>query len=150
MLTLTPDYIKSIPIPGTAWQEEFIQKTACYVIRNPVFCRVFWIHLWRNNILEKFKRQHVYTRLSNVDLDRTVIINSLTGELISAPVSVNSIDYFAGRAVVPDAYFENHVILTSIKPIYIVAVYILVSLVLGYLSIVMKPTSLIRRLLDPL
>lgn len=116
-------------LPFSAWTEELIDQRPCMVIRNPNYCTLFWIHLWRTRIVDWFKRQRHYDKLENIDLKRTVIIDSESGALLSAPVSINSIEYFA-RARDPDSYFNRNVLLPGLGIDLILGVYIAVVCVL--------------------
>lgn len=107
MLTLDTNYLESIPIPKDAWIEEVVAGRVCFVLKVPEYCRVFWLHLWRNRLIYELADQKVYRKLNHPDLDRAVYIDAITGKLISAPLTVNSINYFATITCKSDESFDS-------------------------------------------
>ncbi|AAN04368.1 Orf74 [Heliothis zea nudivirus] len=120
--------LQKLQLPDNAWTEELIDQRPCFVLRNPVYCRVFWMHLWRARLVDSFRKQQNFDRIENVDLDRMVVIDAETGALLSAPASVNSLETFE-RLLKKDTYYASNVLLTGVSTTLITVVYVIVVIV---------------------
>ncbi|AEW69613.1 hypothetical protein Hz2V064 [Helicoverpa zea nudivirus 2] len=134
--------LQKLQLPDNAWTEELIDQRPCFVLRNPVYCRVFWMHLWRTRLVDSFRKQQNFDRIENVDLDRMVVIDAETGALLSAPASVNSLETFE-RLLKKDTYYASNVLLTGVSTTLITVVYVIVVIVVVaiacYTSLSKKP-----------
>lgn len=109
MIHISPKDLVDV-VPQSTIVEEVFNDRPCLVIRNPVYCRVFWMRLWATRLINSLKVNRYYKRIKNVDLDRIVIIDLLTESLVSAPEAINVLD-FQEKLVTKDDYFYENVLL---------------------------------------
>lgn len=140
-MKITKDFLEILNIPYYAWTEEVIDGQPCLVIKNPKYCRVFWLCLWRNYGLNWFKLQKIYTKLENVDLDQTVIVNAQTNEIKSAPLSLKSIEYYASVNTENDEYFNDNIMKISLNFNTIAFYYLMAFIFVLVLFIFMNLTA---------
>ncbi|UVT30874.1 PIF-6 [Penaeus vannamei nudivirus] len=88
------DLIKRNAIPLNEWQTKYIGDDYCLIIKNPVYCRVFWLDYWYHVLSPKFKHQDMITEISNQDLEAVVIITE-SGNFLKVPQDIQNIDYFS-------------------------------------------------------
>lgn len=132
-MKISIDFFNILEIPFTAWIEEDINGSVCLVLKNEKYCRIFWITLWRNLLIDDFKAQNVFNDLKNVDLDRTVIINLTDGELLYAPPSINSINYFANLK--EDEYLKSDIFTINTSLFSILSIFVTSVLMLMFILV---------------
>ncbi|QBB28683.1 Ac68-like protein [Homarus gammarus nudivirus] len=81
-------------IPLSAWVTKYYNNKLCYVLKNAIYCKVFWMDFWYNYIAEKFRSQDMILHVINQDLTLPVIISEeLT--FVNIPTILQNIDYYA-------------------------------------------------------
>ncbi|UBZ25570.1 PIF-6 [Crangon crangon nudivirus] len=101
-MQLTKEYLAGLLerniIPVAQWSYKIIDNVECFHIKNPVYCNVFWVDMWYYYLAEKFKMQAMVTNLQDQDLTVPVIL-SVDLRLISAPISLQNVYYYATQTV---------------------------------------------------
>lgn len=111
-------------IPKSAWSSKYYDNELCYVIKNEIYCKVFWLDFWFNYLSVKFKNQNMIQTVKNQDLTLPVIINQNL-KLINVPPTIQSIDYFAQPKINDTLYRIN----VPIFNMLVIAVIVLVIIV---------------------
>ena len=112
-------------VPDSQWQNVIYNNTNCLVLKNPIYCNLFWLDFWLNYLGEKFKKQTVIFELPKQNLTEQVIITE-TGFLISHQYSLNSIDYFSRKTQYKEPFLSIPINITTIFFIYILLLLIIV------------------------
>uniref|UniRef100_A0AAU8GC38 Uncharacterized protein n=1 Tax=Faxonius propinquus nudivirus TaxID=3139431 RepID=A0AAU8GC38_9VIRU len=113
-------------IPLSAWYLQLINNEECFTIKNQIYCIIFWMDLWYNVLINKFKDQNMINNIEKLDLTRPVIITSSL-VLLSAQPIVQNIDYFSTKSKKKNPpFFINISIFTVFILIIIVYVFIII------------------------
>ncbi|UBZ25668.1 PIF-6 [Carcinus maenas nudivirus] len=98
--------LKKNIIPMVAWSTKYYNGLFCYVIKNPVYCQVFWLDFWHNYVLTQFQNQNMITSVENQNLTLPVIItNDL--QFLNIPTIIQNIDYYASPRLVSSPFQIN-------------------------------------------
>ncbi|UVX94939.1 PIF-6 [Callinectes sapidus nudivirus] len=81
-------------IPKIAWSTKYYDNVLCYVLKNEIYCKVFWMDLWYNYFAEKFKIQNMVNVITNQDLTLPVILTP-TLILYNAPTIMQNVYYYS-------------------------------------------------------
>ncbi len=115
-------------IPLAAWSLKYHDGKPCYVIKNEVYCRVFWLDFWFNYMNERFRQQNMVTALQNLDTTLPVMISEDL-HLVNAPKIIQNVDYYAN----PPSTVESPFYL-NIKLIYIFIIAIISFLTVMFVT----------------
>lgn len=125
------DFLKKDIIPSVAWSNKYYNNELCYVLKNEIYCKVFWIDLWYHNLHEKFKKQNMITNIENQDLTLPVII-SPNLQLINAPPIIQNVNYYSGERITKTPFLINISLTTMLVICFIAfAIIILATVVFG-------------------
>lgn len=94
---ITKEYLNGFQtrtnIPATEWSLKIIENQTCFVIKNPVYCNIFWVDFWYHYLSPLFKKQLHFDSIGPQDLTlRVSITESL--QLIQVPTSIQNIYYY--------------------------------------------------------
>ncbi|UOT91838.1 PIF-6 [Aratus pisonii nudivirus] len=93
-------------IPQSAWSSKYINEKLCYMIKNEIYCKIFWLDYWFNEISIKFKNQNMINSIKNQDLTLPVII-STDLEFINVPKIIANIDYYSQPRITNTPFYIN-------------------------------------------
>ncbi len=99
-------FLKKDVIPKTAWSTKYVNGKLCYHIKNPVYCQVFWLDFWYNELSVKFKKQNMIEYLENQELDLPIIITE-DYILLNVPKPIQNIDYFSQERLIKTPFMLN-------------------------------------------
>lgn len=109
-MKISSKYIKGFfdrnVVPANAWSMKIINNQECYVIKNSIYCNVFWVDFWYHFFAEKFKNQKMIVHIQKQDLTLRVTLSENL-ELLSLPVSLQNIAYAESYKVTDTPYRIN-------------------------------------------
>lgn len=108
------------------WNHEVIDGQSMYTIRDKIECRKFWLRFWKEIIVEKFKNQKMVRKLSNIELDRPVMVQEENRNLVHLQPSVQNITHYSDE--VPPATYTLPFVLTKLNCIVVVFLYVFISM----------------------
>lgn len=88
------DFINRKVIPITAWTQRYRDGKLCFEIKNEIYCKVFWLDFWYNEIAPKFKSQNMISYIENVQLDTPIIITE-SYNFLNVPPIIKNVDYYS-------------------------------------------------------
>lgn len=97
-MQITQNFLDSLPFQG-GFELETIEDNTFLVIKNQKYCKLFWMHFWKEILQPKFAAQTNITRLSDGDITIKVIIDKETGNLLGTPAAWNTIFYYGNYEI---------------------------------------------------
>lgn len=92
--TYFQDFLARNAIPITQWTLKIIEREQCYVLKDPVYCNIFWLDLWYHFLAPQFTLQKQVTSIALQDLTTRVSITEGL-KLLQVPASLQNINYYA-------------------------------------------------------
>ncbi|UHB41817.1 PIF-6 [Macrobrachium rosenbergii nudivirus] len=106
-------------LPITAWSYKYYANKQCYVIKNSIYCQVFWLDFWYNYLAEKFRKQNVVTFINNLDITLPVIITE-DFIMLNAPPVIQNIQYFSEPVLKETPFILKNVSINSVFVFFII------------------------------
>lgn len=96
-MILTKEYLVGFlsrtKIPIKEWSIKIIELQTCFVLKNEIYCNVFWVDLWYHYLTPLFKKQNRFISIGPQDLTvRVTITENLN--LIQIPASMQNVFYY--------------------------------------------------------
>lgn len=93
-MKVDPGLIESANLPRTAFEIVYDFKGFRYIIKNPIYAQIFWLHLWHNKFAQEYANQNMIVDLAHYDLTTPIVLDQ-DFNLLSAPPTVQGISYYA-------------------------------------------------------
>lgn len=87
-------FVERNKIPSTEWTLKVIENEPCFVLKNPVYCNVFWVDFWYHFMAPKYKAQGHITSIGLQDLTLRVSLTEKL-KLLQIPTSLQNIEYYS-------------------------------------------------------
>lgn len=119
--------VSTLQIPTFAWTNETIDGKIYYVLINPTYCQIFWLHAWKH-VFSKYLKMQQNIKNFKFDTTQRVYLSSddFTLQLVPQPLRqllyVQSFDY---------KYTVPHLKKISVRSVtigYMLAVFIILLL----------------------
>lgn len=93
-------------IPLSALRTEFFDGKQNIVIRNPIYCNIFWVWMWRNKYLKMYINQEIIGPIDVIDLNSAIMIDATTNELLTQTPTARNIEYYGSNNFILPSPFE--------------------------------------------
>lgn len=119
-MKVTNKFLLSLRIPPYAWRYEVINYVGFYTLRNSIYCQIFWLQLWYNDMAIRFQQQNMIRAVDNLDLTLPVFIDENLTLHMAEPI-VQSIDYYYTNATNNSTQFKLPVNMLTVLILFILA-----------------------------
>ncbi len=126
------ELIKSANLPPQAFETDYSTGQVHFVVRNPTYANVMWMHLWYHWLSKAYKNQNMMVNISDFDLSLPVVFDE-NYVLLSAQPSTQTIYYFGtfDRSYKPKFLLNVSILQVLIVYTILSVIIVIVTLIYG-------------------